>query len=126
MCQSFPYVIWMYCKYLSVSYSDFTLIIFFYHFQWLLWVSSFYVQLNSVLMAGLRSLCLAINKSLWITGKAGSQCSCVHVWAGQRNDWSSGGLRARKNAVRWDCRLGVREGRGPRYWQHGTKVQSKI
>lgn len=84
---------------------------------------TFYVWPNSsgcsgeiVLMAaafpGLRSLCLAINKSLWITGEAGSQCSCVHVWAGQWNDWSSGGLRARKNAVWWDCRLGGRGGEG--------------
>lgn len=84
---------------------------------------TFYVWPNSsvcsgeiVLMAaafpGLRSLCLAINKSLWITGEAGSQCSCVRVWAGQWNDWSSGGLRARKNAVWWDCRLGGRGGEG--------------
>lgn len=61
---------------------------------------------------GLRSLCPAINKSPWITGEAGSQYSCVRVWAGQWNDWSSGGLSARKNAVWWDCRLGGREGKG--------------
>lgn len=62
--------------------------------------------------SGLRTLCLAINKSLWISGEAGTQYSCVRVWAGHWNDWSSGGLRARKNAVWWDCRLGGREGSG--------------
>lgn len=49
--------------------------------------------------SGLRSLCLAINKSLWITGEAGSECSCMRVWAGQWNDWSLGGLSTQKNAV---------------------------
>lgn len=57
------------------------------------------IVLMAAAFSGLRSLCLAINKSLWITGEAGSQCSCVRVWAGQWNDWSSGGLSARKNAV---------------------------
>ena len=57
----------------------------------------------------LRGLCLAINKSLWITG---SQYSCVRVWAGQWNDCSSGGLSTHKNAVWWDCRLGERRGGG--------------
>ena len=70
------------------------------------------IVLMAAAFPGLRSLCLAINKSLWITGEAGSQCSCVRVWAGQWNDWSSGGLRARKNAVWWDCRLGGRGGEG--------------
>lgn len=92
----------------------------------------FYEWPNFVLMAaafpGLRSLCLAINKSLWITGEAGSQYSCVRVWAGQRNDWSSGGLRARKNAVWWDCRLGGREGggrEGDRCWLHRGEKKKK-
>lgn len=109
---------------------------------------TFYVWPNSsvcsgkiVLMAaafsGLKSLCLAINKSLWITGEAGSQYSCVRVWAGQWNDWSSGGLRARKNAVWWDCRLGGWEGgrgvgqvlttwretKGTLHFLHGSKSQ---
>lgn len=66
--------------------------------------------LRAVAFPGLRSLCLAINKSLWINGEAGSQYSCVRVWAGQWNDWSTSGLSTRKNAVWWDCRLGAREG----------------
>lgn len=64
---------------------------------------------NTVLTAAaftrLWFLCLAINKRLWIAGEAGSQYSCLHVQAGRRNDWSSGGL---KNAVWRDCRIGGR------------------
>lgn len=43
-----------------------------------------------------------------MAGEAGSQHSCTHVQAGQRNDCSSGGP---KNAVWRDCRIG---GRGPK------------
>lgn len=65
----------------------------------------------------LGSLCLAINKSPRITGEAGSEYSCMRVWAGQKNDWSSGGLSTRKNVVWWDCRLGGRW-EGDRCWFH--------
>lgn len=52
--------------------------------------------LTAAAAARLWFLCLVINKRLWIAGEAVSQLSRVRVQAGQRNDWSSGGL---KNAV---------------------------
>lgn len=70
------------------------------------------IALMAATFSGLRSLCLALNKGFWITGETCSQYSCVRVGAGQWNDWSSGGLSARKNAVWWDFRLRGREGKG--------------